>query len=58
MSRILKHNLYKETAVTCPHCGWQGLGKELSLGELFEQLAEHNCPKCDEAIVIVPYPMQ
>ncbi len=42
--------------VSCDNCGWSGLGAEATLSELFEQLAEYNCPRCLTSILIVPYP--
>ncbi len=37
---------FLERPAQCPHCGWQGTGAQLDLGEMFAQSAEYLCPRC------------
>ena len=38
----------RKKALTCPECGWQGLGVDLNVSEVFERscIIEYVCPKC------------
>jgi len=39
---------YKEEFFSCPNCGWEGKGSELSEGEFSEYhfICDLDCPKC------------
>ncbi len=38
---------YKEDIFSCPHCGWEGLGKDVEDGEMFAwEGFETICPQC------------
>ena len=48
MSRIFApyYELQKKV-LTCPACGWQGKGSELSVSEIFDSgIVEYVCPSC------------
>jgi len=34
----------------CAQCGWSGTGAEASIGELFAEILEYNCPSCLEPV--------
>ena len=36
------------TTKTCRHCGWTGLGQEMTSGEWFGDGIEKHCPACAE----------
>lgn len=59
MPRINKpyYELMK-AAITCPECGWNGAGKELKVGEVFDESAiiEYVCPKCSFDIAFTAGP--
>lgn len=53
------HNYYQhgDENFLCPKCNWKGKGKQLKVGELFEELFEIHCPKCSkklEDVVMFP----
>jgi hypothetical protein len=35
-------------SITCPECGWHGVGADLAVGEIYElgPIIELQCPKC------------
>jgi hypothetical protein len=41
--------------LTCPRCGWSGRAGDLSK-ELYQELFDISCPRCDTKLAIVPYP--
>ena len=47
---------YKDLQYRCKHCDWQGLGRDLELGEEFDQLVELDCPACHTKVSFVMYP--
>ncbi len=44
----------REAELTCPSCGWVGRGADNE--ELYEELLDVCCPKCDRMLLIVPHP--
>ena len=48
----------KKKALTCPECGWHGIGGDLSVSEVFEESAiiEYVCPKCSFDIAFTQGP--
>ena len=51
----------KKEALTCPGCGWQGLGADLNVSEIFESgIIEYVCSKCafDIAFAAGPTPWE
>jgi hypothetical protein len=47
---------WREVLWQCEHCGWQGIGSELSNGEMYSEVMEMDCPKCFEPILFYGYP--
>lgn len=52
----LNYYIFRETEQTCVKCGWTGRGRDFAVGELFDSLAEYDCPTCDWNIAIQSYP--
>ncbi|GEM_PF-1994851 len=50
---------YREFDFICKHCGWQGKGSELSLGEFSEIhcIQDFDCPSCYEHIGYAQAPL-
>jgi len=48
---------WKEMDFTCKRCAWIGLGEELQHGEMFKECSELLCPRCEEVIRILAFPM-
>ncbi len=48
----------KRMALTCPECGWQGIGAELAVGDVFEGsgIIEYSCPRCSHDIAFTEAP--
>ena len=46
---------YKKEPYACD-CGWSGLGKDLAVGDVFEQLFEINCPSCGDRMGTAMHP--
>ena len=42
---------------TCTECGWMGTVKEVSQ-ELFAELFELNCPRCDSRLHLISFPTE
>jgi transcription elongation factor Elf1 len=40
---------------TCPKCGWRGNPREMSGPNLFRELMDFECPKCEKMLLIVGY---
>ncbi len=55
---MLFQNFYefRDAQLTCPDCGWSGTGRETGVGEIFSELFEFNCPRCDEKLGICNHP--
>lgn len=47
---------YKKELIVCTKCSWKGEGKLLNQGELYNELFELNCPKCDVVVGFVSLP--
>lgn len=47
---------FKESAVNCPSCHWEGIGRNTEQGQMFEDLYEYHCPSCGEKIGVRLYP--
>ena len=47
---------FKKASVKCDHCGWEGYGREAGVLEVFREVAEYCCPKCQEKIAVVLHP--
>lgn len=47
---------YQGEHYTCQHCGWDGPGTALRVGDVFDALYEMNCPACDEKVLNIMYP--
>jgi hypothetical protein len=41
--------------LACAACGWEGATKDGSM-ELFDELFDVSCPKCDQMLLVVSYP--
>ena len=39
---------FERRKVTCKHCGWTGLGSDMTSGESFGDGVDMDCPKCKE----------
>lgn len=50
---------YNTLEFTCPACGWQGMGKELSHGDFSELslIGDLECPKCFHMIAFWQAPV-
>jgi hypothetical protein len=48
---------YKDQTYTCKHCGWTGPGSETKSGDSFRDGYEINCPKCNEYLDFIVYPL-
>lgn len=46
----------KTHTFTCRHCSWRGLGSELEIHEVYEEIVEWECPKCGERIGFSAFP--
>ncbi len=51
------HYDWKNSAQTCPSCGWTGLGSLADIGETFRDGAEYHCPKCNHRFGFIAYPL-
>ena len=40
----------------CPQCGWEGMYEEMDGPNLFNELFDCECLKCDKILLIVTYP--
>ncbi len=47
----------EEDRLICPRCGWAGPVKDGST-ELFQELLEISCPRCDEKLLLAGYPTE
>lgn len=52
----LNYYVFLETEQACWKCPWKGPGKDFAVGELFDELAEYHCPKCQAMITCQSYP--
>ena len=41
---------------TCPECAWTGTRREMSGPNMFSDLADYECPRCEKMLLIVGYP--
>jgi predicted RNA-binding Zn-ribbon protein involved in translation (DUF1610 family) len=57
MATILEYyNEYrKDRTTSCPDCGWTGVAGDLAM-EMYDELFDLSCPKCDKMLLIVAYP--
>ena len=39
---------YTNESYSCKHCGWTGLGKDVTQGDMFDAGFEVECPNCNE----------
>ena len=53
---MAKYYEFKQGIQKCIKCGWTGLGEETGVYEMFRDLYEASCPKCEEKIGIVEFP--
>lgn len=44
----------KNKLIVCPKCNWKGTAEGNI--EIYEQLFDVSCPKCDKMLLIVKYP--
>ena len=57
-SQIIANADYSNTMpLTCPVCGWQGTPKDGGIIEHYDTLHDVSCPKCNQMLVIVQYPV-
>lgn len=54
MAQWIKYSSYKTQELTCPDCGWSGLGSEACLN--FETVMDLECPKCFKMLAIISSP--
>ncbi len=55
-ARIVRYyDLDENEELTCPRCGWNGTAKEGDT-ELYRELFDVSCPKCEQMLLIVSYP--
>ena len=47
---------YKSTIFECDKCLWKGKGKQLTVGEPFNELFEVHCPNCSNNLGHINYP--
>jgi hypothetical protein len=49
---FLEYDNLENRVITCPHCSWKGLGKELKVEDISEStfIIDFCCPKCFEHI--------
>ena len=49
---FLEYNTFEKQQITCPACGWKGLGEKLKIEEFDENnfIIDFCCPKCFEHI--------
>lgn len=55
VSMISYYDLDRQAPATCERCGWAGTNAELDQ-EMFRELMELNCPKCDGRFFLVMFP--
>lgn len=50
---------YRDQAVICAHCGWQGQGNEMPIGFVSEEhgIWDLDCPKCHETMGCAQAPL-
>lgn len=49
---------YKSETFKCRHCGWTGTGKEVKMGDWYDDGFEVDCPKCHEHFPgLIMFPM-
>ena len=46
---------WRERGFTCPECRWSGSTDDMG-HDVFGELTEFSCAKCDKTLVIVPHP--
>jgi len=44
---------FQKASVKCKKCGWEGSGRETNPLEVFREVAEYCCPKCQEKIAVI-----
>jgi hypothetical protein len=56
---FLEYYEFEKQEMTCPDCGWKGLGKELKVEEISESsfIIDFCCPKCFEHIGFTQPPL-
>jgi hypothetical protein len=54
--KSLAYYHYESHHVECTHCEWEGLGNQLTFGEMFDALFELNCPRCNQKVAMVGFP--
>ena len=54
-AQVIEYKDYdKNKVLNCPSCNWKG--KPEGNIDLYEQLFDVTCPKCEQMILIVNYP--
>lgn len=57
VSYYINNSIWKNSTFQCDRCNWQGLGKDARMGNVFTELFELDCPKCNkERIAIIGFP--
>lgn len=55
--RLGYYDFKDEDRLICPRCGWAGPVKDGDT-ELFEELLQVSCPRCDKHLLLASYPTQ
>jgi hypothetical protein len=52
MKEVFSARDFDELTITCPNCGWYGLGADTNIIDLYglTKLKEVHCPACDNYI--------
>jgi predicted RNA-binding Zn-ribbon protein involved in translation (DUF1610 family) len=52
MQEVFPEKDFDDVPITCPNCGWEGLGSETNIIDLYglSKLKEVHCPSCDTYI--------
>ena len=57
LAKIIEYREYDDTQqIDCPTCNWKGKAKS-GEKEYYRDLFDVSCPKCDQMILIVSYPL-
>lgn len=52
MKEVFSEREFENLQITCPNCGWKGLGSDTNIIDLYglTKLREVHCPTCDTYI--------
>jgi len=47
---------WRDKVFQCPECGWSGTHEEMAGPNIFEELVDYACQRCDKMLLIVSHP--